>query len=81
MCERQVSNIFMQWMKIEHVIYFHPIRSKEPPVFHFLTLDSIKYFYKMAATAGRTCGEMGINSQNKNCRVHREIIGWENLIV
>ena len=59
---------FMYWMK------FHPIRSKEPPVFNFPTLDSAKYFYKMTATAGPSCGEMGINSQNNNCRVSLEYI-------
>ena len=26
-------------------------------------------FYKMAATAGHSRGEMDLNSQNKNCRV------------
>ena len=40
------------------MFYFHPIRSKEPPFFNFPTLDSAKYFYKMAATAGPSCGEM-----------------------
>ena len=34
------------------MFYFHPIRSKEPLIFNFPTLDSAKYFYKMAATAG-----------------------------
>ena len=48
------------------MFYFHPIRSKEPPIFNFLTLDSAKYFKKMAATAGPSFGEMGLNSQNKN---------------
>ena len=56
------------------MFYFHPIRSKEPPIFNFPTLDSAKYFYKMAATAGPSCGEMGLNSQNKNCRVSLEYI-------
>ena len=56
------------------MFYFHPIRSKEPPVFNFPTLDSAKYFYKMAATAGPSCGEMGLNSQNKNCRVPLEYV-------
>ena len=51
------------------MFYFHPIRSKEPPIFNFPMLDSAKYFYKMATTAGPSCGEMGLNSQNKNCRV------------
>ena len=64
---------FMYWMKIEHVL-FHPIRSKEPPIFNFPTLGSAKYFYKMVATAGPSCGEMGLNSQNKNCRVSLEYI-------
>ena len=56
------------------MFYFHPIRSKEPPMFNFPTLDSAKYFYKMAATAGPSCGEMDLNSQNKNCRVSLEYI-------
>ena len=47
------------------MFYFHPIRSKEPPIFNCPTLDSAKYFYKMAATAGPSCSEMGLNSQNK----------------
>ena len=44
------------------MFYFHPIRSKEPPIFNFPTLDSAKYFYKMAATAGPSCGEMGLKN-------------------
>ena len=40
------------------MFYFPPIRSKELPIFNFPTLDSAKYFYKMAATAGPSCGEM-----------------------
>ena len=66
------------------MFYFHPIRSKEPPIFNFPTLDSAKYFYKMAATAGPSGSDMGLNSQNKNYRfsgVDHEIIGWENWIV
>ena len=54
------------------MFYFHPIRSKEPPIFNFPTLDSAKYFYKMASTAGPSCGEMGPDSQSKNCRVSLE---------
>ena len=34
------------------MFYFHPIRSKEPSIFNFPTLDSAKYFYTMAVTAG-----------------------------
>ena len=56
------------------MFYYHPIRSKEPPIFNFPQLDSAKYFNKMAATAGLSCGEMGINSQNKNCRVSLEYV-------
>ena len=56
------------------MFYFHPIRSKEPPIFNFPTLDSAKYFYRMAAAAGPSCGEMGINSQNGSCRVSLEYI-------
>ena len=55
---------FMYWMKIAHLFL---IRSKEPPIFNLPTLDSAKYFYKMAVTAGLSCGEMGLNSQKKNC--------------
>ena len=55
------------------MFYFHPVRSKERPIFNFSTLGSVIYFYKMAATAGPSCGEMGINSQNKNCRVFLEL--------
>ena len=57
-----------------NMFYFRPIKSKEPPIFNFLTLDSAKYFYKLAATAGPSCGEIDINSQNKNCRVSLEFI-------
>ena len=56
------------------MFYFHPIRLKEPPIFNFPTLDSAKYFYKMAAIAGPSCGDMGLNSQNKNCRVSLKYI-------
>ena len=40
----------------------------------FSRSDSAKYFYKLAATAGPSYGEMGLNSQNKNCRVSLEYI-------
>ena len=56
------------------MFYFHSIRSKEPPIFNFPALDSAKYLYKMAATAGPGCGEMVLNSQNKNFRVSLEYI-------
>ena len=56
------------------MFYFHPIRSKEPPIINFPTLDSAKYFYKMAGTAGPGYGEMGLNSQNKNFPVSLEYI-------
>ena len=56
------------------MFYFHPIKSKESPIFNFPTLDSAKYFHKMAATAGPSCSEMGINSQNKKCCVPLEFI-------
>ena len=62
----------MYWIKIEHVLfpsdYIKRVKINVP------TLDSAKYFYKMAATAGPSCGEMGINSQNKNCGVSLEYI-------
>ena len=40
--------------------YFHPARSKEPSIFNFQTLDSAKYFYKMAATARPGFGEIAV---------------------
>ena len=40
--------------------YFHPIRSKEPPILNVPTLNLAEYFYKMAATAGSSCGEAGM---------------------
>ena len=43
-------------------------------MFNFPMLDSAKYFYKMAATAGPSCSEMDLNYQNKNCRVSLEYI-------
>ena len=67
------------------MFYFHPIRSKEPPIFNFPTLDSAKYFYKMATTAGPSCGEQGPEFSKEELSsfsgVHHEIIGWENWIV
>ena len=42
------------------MFYFHPIRSKEPPILNFPTFDLAKYFYKMAATARSGCGEVGM---------------------
>ena len=67
------------------MFYFHPIRSKEPPTFNFTTLDSAKYFYKMATTTGPSCGEQGskFSKQELSCfsGVHHKIIGWENWIV
>ena len=56
------------------MFYFHPIRSQEPPIFNFPTLDSAKYVHKMTATVGPSCGEMDLNSQKKNCRVSLEYI-------
>ena len=42
------------------MLYFHPIRSKELPILNFPTFDLAKYFYKMAATAESSCGEVGM---------------------
>ena len=43
--------------------------------------DFAKYFYKMAATAGPSCGEQGpkFSKQELSCfsGVHHEIIGWD----
>ena len=50
------------------------LKSKELPIFNFPTLDSAKYFYKLAPTAGPSCGETGINSLNKNYHVSLEFI-------
>ena len=72
MCE-QVSDICYV-LDENRACSVHPIRSKEPPIFNFPMLDSAKYFHKMAATAGPSCGDMGLNSQNKNCRVSLEYI-------
>ena len=54
--------VFMYWMKIEHVLlfYFHPIRLGEPSILNFPTLELAKYIYKMAATAGSSCSEVGM---------------------
>ena len=54
MCERQFLTSFRHFLCVrweKNMFYFHPIRSKEPPIFNFPTLDSAKYFHKMAATA------------------------------
>ena len=62
------------------MFYLHSIRSKEPPIpitskepliLDFPTLNPI---YKLAATADPSYGEIGNNSQNKNCRVSLEFI-------
>ena len=49
----------MYWTK-KNMFYFHQIRSKEPPILNFPTFDLAKYFYKMAATAGFSCGEVAM---------------------
>ena len=42
------------------MFYFDPIKSKEPPILNFPTLDPAKYFYKMASTTGCLAGEVSI---------------------
>ena len=56
------------------MFYFHPIRSNEPPIFKFPTLNPAKYFSKMASTADPSCSEMGIHSGNNNFCVSLEFI-------
>ena len=64
------------------MFYFHPIRSKELPILNISTLSLPKYFYKMAATAGLSCGELGMKTRIVEFfRVCHEIIGWKNWIV
>ena len=67
MCECQFLTIFI------HIFYVLD-ENKKLPIFNFPMLNSAKYFYKMAAPAGPSCSEMGLNSQNKNCRVSLEYI-------
>ena len=76
MCERQFLASFRHFYVLDEnrTCSVSIQLDKEPPIFNFLTLDSAKYFYKMVATAGPSCGEMGINSQNKNCRISLEYI-------
>ena len=57
--------VFVYWMKIEHVL-FSSNQSKEPPTLDFPTLNLAKYFYKMAATAGSSCGEAGFSSSSRS---------------
>ena len=56
------------------VFYFCPIKSKELPILKFPTLDQAKYFYKMATTAGPSCGEVGMKLSNKNCNVSLQFV-------
>ena len=51
MCEHQFLTSFPQFLCI---------RSKEPPILNFPTLDLAEYFYKMAATAGSSSSEVGM---------------------
>ena len=60
MCERQFLTSFRHFFVLDENRTCHPIRSKEPPIFNFPTLDSAKYFYKMAATAGPSCSEIAV---------------------
>ena len=51
---------FVYWMKIELI--------------HFPTLDLAKYFYKMAATAGSSCGEVGMKFSKQELLKFFELI-------
>ena len=54
-------------------------------MFDFPTLGPAKYLYKMAATAGPSCREVGIrfSKQELSCfiGVHHNTAGWEKWIV
>ena len=56
------------------MFYFHPIRAKEPPIRNFSMLDLAKYFYKMAATAGSSCGEVGMKFSKQELLKFFELI-------
>ena len=56
------------------MFYFHPIRSKEPPILNFPTLDLVKYFYKMAATAGSSFGEVGMKFSKQQLLKFYELV-------
>ena len=53
------------------MFYFHPLRSKERPVFYFRRLGPAKYFYKIPTTAGPSCSEVGMkfSKQELSCFV------------
>ena len=65
------------------MFYFHLVRSKQPQIFDFPTLGPAKYLYKMGATAGPICREVGIrfSTQELSCfiGVHYNIVGWEKV--
>ena len=63
----------MYRMKIEHVVFSSNL-IKRAANFKFPMLDPVKYFYKMAATPGPNCGEIGLNSQDKSFPVSSEFI-------
>ena len=56
------------------MFFFHPIRSKEPPILNFPMLDIAKYFYKMAAIAGPSCGEVGLKFSKQKLSNFSEFI-------
>ena len=77
MCERQFltsSDIFYVLDENRTCSISIRLDQKSRQFFNFPTLDSAKYFYKMAVTAGPSCDELGLNSQNKNCHVSLEYI-------
>ena len=65
------------------MFYFDPIRLREPPILNFPTLDLAKYFYKMAAKAGSSCGEVGMKFSKQELLKFfgLVIIGCKNWIV
>ena len=63
----------MYWMKIERYI-FHPVRSKEPSILNFPTFDLAKYFYKIVATAGSSCGEVGMKFSKQELLKFLELV-------
>ena len=52
--------VFVYWMKIE--------------LLHFPTPDLAEYFYKMAATAGSSCGEVGMKFSKQELLKFFELI-------
>ena len=71
----EYRTLCLYWMKM-NMFYFHPIRTKEPPILNFPKLDLAKYFNKMATTAVSSCCKVGMKFSKQDVfRVRHEIIG------